>query len=322
MASIEWFRLWHDMPNDPKWRTISRASGQPISTVLAVALHLMVDASRNVTRGHVTVTAEDVASAIDVTDDAVEAIFSAMQGRILNGDRLTGWDRRQPKREDVGDYEGGVKSAAQRKREQRAREKMEAEGKHGGDVTRCHAMSRDVTLDKDKDKETDKDKDKEADKDKEKEKERTASEETTGVGAPIAESASRDAPPTPADQTEKTSATSATLPPATRKSATRLPEEWVLPKAWGDWALDERPDMTAEDVRGEGECFADYWHAKAGADARKADWLATWRNWVRRANGGGGRLVQNRGRPDNSQQAIEERNRAVLAQWAQGSSDH
>ncbi|EOP2197647.1 hypothetical protein QSF09_003200, partial [Escherichia coli] len=22
-----WLRLWHDMPNDPKWRTISRVSG-------------------------------------------------------------------------------------------------------------------------------------------------------------------------------------------------------------------------------------------------------------------------------------------------------
>jgi hypothetical protein len=27
--------------------------------------------------------------------------------------------------------------------------------------------------------------------------------------------------------------------------------------------------------------FRDYWLAKAGAHARKVDWLATWRNWVR-----------------------------------------
>ncbi|QXP89479.1 hypothetical protein [Methylococcus capsulatus] len=30
------------------------------------------------------------------------------------------------------------------------------------------------------------------------------------------------------------------------------------------------------------EIFRDYWVAKSGADARKADWGATWRNWVRR----------------------------------------
>lgn len=156
MAAIEWFRLWHDMPNDPKWRTVARVSGQSIATVLAVALHLMVDASRNVTRGHVSVTAEDVASALDVTDEAVEAIFSAMQGRVLDGDRLTGWEKRQPKREDLGNPETGVKSAAERKRAQREREKQAHGAAGNGGKSASHDESRDVTLDKDtdKDKET------------------------------------------------------------------------------------------------------------------------------------------------------------------------
>ena len=153
MAAIEWFRLWHDMPNDPKWRTVARTSGQPISLVLSVALHLMVDASRNVTRGHVTVTAEDVASALDVTDEAIEAIFKAMQGRVLDGDRLSGWEKRQPKREDAGNPETGAKSAAERKRDQRERERQAQES--GGNGV-CHGESRDVTLDTDKD--TDKEK--------------------------------------------------------------------------------------------------------------------------------------------------------------------
>ncbi|EEY1967912.1 phage replisome organizer, partial [Escherichia coli] len=47
-----WLRLWHDMPNDPKWRTIARVSGQPIATVMAVYIHLLVSASRNVTKCH------------------------------------------------------------------------------------------------------------------------------------------------------------------------------------------------------------------------------------------------------------------------------
>ncbi len=29
--------------------------------------------------------------------------------------------------------------------------------------------------------------------------------------------------------------------------------------------------------------FVDYWIAKAGKDACKVDWNATWRNWIRRA---------------------------------------
>ncbi|MFZ3151206.1 MAG: hypothetical protein WA116_05925, partial [Anaerolineaceae bacterium] len=156
MAAIDWFRLWHDMPNDPKWRTVARASGQPISLVLSVALHLMVDASRNVTRGHVTVTVEDVASALDVTDDAIEAIFKAMQGRVMDGDRLTGWEKRQPKREDAGNPETGAKSAVERKREQREREKQAQEADGKGADSAGHEASRNVTLDTDTD--TDKEK--------------------------------------------------------------------------------------------------------------------------------------------------------------------
>ncbi|RIE86619.1 hypothetical protein UL68_23555, partial [Shigella dysenteriae] len=66
-----WLRLWHDMPNDPKWRTIARVSGQPIATVMAVYIHLLVSASRNVTRGHIDVTTEDLASALDVTEEVI-----------------------------------------------------------------------------------------------------------------------------------------------------------------------------------------------------------------------------------------------------------
>lgn len=62
-----------------------------------------------------------------------------------SGEMLSGWEKRQPKREDAGDPESGAKSAAQRKREQREREKAEQE-KIG-----CHDESRNVTLDKDKD---------------------------------------------------------------------------------------------------------------------------------------------------------------------------
>ncbi|MEF3068022.1 hypothetical protein [Pandoraea apista] len=142
MAGIDWLRLWHDMPNDPKWRTIARISGQPVALVISVYVHLMVDASRNVTRGHTDVTNEDIASALDVTDDAIASIRSAMQGRVLEGDELTGWDNRQPKKEDAGNPETGAKSAAQRKREQRERQKS-AESQ--AEPSSRHDESRDVT---------------------------------------------------------------------------------------------------------------------------------------------------------------------------------
>ena len=40
---------------------------------------------------------------------------------------------------------------------------------------------------------------------------------------------------------------------------------------------------THETVRSEADKFRDHWHGKAGRDATKADWQATWRNWCRNA---------------------------------------
>jgi hypothetical protein len=96
----QWLRLWHELPNDPKWRTIARASGEPIPSVIAVYLHLIVSASMNVTRGTINVIPEDIASALDIGTDSVTHIMDAMQDRVLDVDRITGWKNRQPERED------------------------------------------------------------------------------------------------------------------------------------------------------------------------------------------------------------------------------
>ncbi|MBM1556685.1 YdaU family protein [Sulfitobacter mediterraneus] len=66
---------------------------------------------------------------------------------------------------------------------------------------------------------------------------------------------------------------------ASPKKAHRLPENWTLPKQYGDWAIEQGwPDQA---VRLEAEKFRDFWVSKAGRDAAKLDWLATWRNWMR-----------------------------------------
>lgn len=67
-----------------------------------------------------------------------------------------------------------------------------------------------------------------------------------------------------------------------KSNGTRLPNDWVLPKSWGDWALAERAEWQPENVRHVADSFRDYWVSAAGKDARKADWEATWRNWVRK----------------------------------------
>nr|WP_262381522.1 DnaT-like ssDNA-binding domain-containing protein [Pseudomonas sp. WS 5410] len=62
-----------------------------------------------------------------------------MQGRVLDGDLVSGWESRQPKREDAGTNEYGPKSARQRKRDERERKKQQAENDG------CHDASRSVT---------------------------------------------------------------------------------------------------------------------------------------------------------------------------------
>jgi hypothetical protein len=62
--------------------------------------------------------------------------------------------------------------------------------------------------------------------------------------------------------------------------ATRLKPDWYLPEPWGRWAL-ENLHITRDQIYTEAESFADYWHGKSGKDARKTNWEATWRNWLR-----------------------------------------
>lgn len=96
----QWLRLWHDMPNDPKWRTISRRSRQPITTVIAAYVHLLVMASIAEERGTIQVNEEDLANALDSGVDSIKAILAAMEGKVIKDNRLIGWNKRQPIKED------------------------------------------------------------------------------------------------------------------------------------------------------------------------------------------------------------------------------
>jgi len=90
------------MPTDPVWRVIARESGEPVSLVMSVFLVHMVNASQSVTRDGVThgIVTDEIACLLDATVPQITAIIESMQGRVLDGPKLTGWEKRQPKRED------------------------------------------------------------------------------------------------------------------------------------------------------------------------------------------------------------------------------
>ncbi len=77
---------------------------------------------------------------------------------------------------------------------------------------------------------------------------------------------------------EDTSSLRSEVEPASPQRGSRLPTDWQLPDDWAAWAKQTRPELNPNETA---QRFADYWHGVAGAKGRKADWLATWRNWVR-----------------------------------------
>lgn len=62
---------------------------------------------------------------------------------------------------------------------------------------------------------------------------------------------------------------------------TRLPPHWEPSAEDHDFARRERPDL---DLAAELAKFRDHWAACPGRAGVKADWSATWRNWIRRAD--------------------------------------
>lgn len=76
--------------------------------------------------------------------------------------------------------------------------------------------------------------------------------------------------------------------------ATRLPDDWNPSNADIEFA-----NQTGVDWIKNAEIFRDYWVAQPGVKGRKANWSATWRNWVRRAS------EQRVTRPQSKETAIE-----------------
>lgn len=72
-------------------------------------------------------------------------------------------------------------------------------------------------------------------------------------------------------------------PQKSSSKGSRLPDDWKPDEVLLAWAKSERPDLNLKLTV---ESFRDFWLAKPGKDGAKADWGATFRNWVRREKQG------------------------------------
>lgn len=134
-GGIDWFRWHHGCVTDEKFRLVGRIAKASVAEVIAVWARLLELASQNEDRGNIgdpDLLAIDCLLGLD--DGKAEAIVNAMRARrmIDEAGKLTGWERRQPKREREDD-------SAERVRRRRERN---ASGEH---VTPCNATQRQET---------------------------------------------------------------------------------------------------------------------------------------------------------------------------------
>lgn len=73
---------------------------------------------------------------------------------------------------------------------------------------------------------------------------------------------------------------------SSKKIGSRLPEDWEPDRVFAT-----REGLSASDINREADKFRDYWRGMTGQRGVKADWAATWRNWVRKAVEGKSHLV-------------------------------
>ncbi|CAB4164248.1 Protein of unknown function DUF1376 [uncultured Caudovirales phage] len=66
---------------------------------------------------------------------------------------------------------------------------------------------------------------------------------------------------------------------------TRISSDWILTPELEQWAEEHLQSINLSsdegDIQRQADKFKDYWLAASGAKARKVDWLATWKNWIR-----------------------------------------
>ena len=89
--------------------------------------------------------------------------------------------------------------------------------------------------------------------------------------------ASRPSRPDPTRPTKDTPPATPGPPKGDRRGHP-LPEGFAVTEEMAAWAREKAPTCGTADH----EAFCDYWRGIPGAKGRKLDWVATWRNWMRR----------------------------------------
>lgn len=149
---MDWFRWHHGTVADRKWPRIASRAGTTVANVIAVWAALLEAASQAEDRGAVHLSdddCEDLDAALGMPADTTRAVIAELCARDLIGadNRLTAWDRRQPRRERDD-------NSAERVRKYRERQRAASSGEAAQEtpgmasetgVTPCNAAETEET---------------------------------------------------------------------------------------------------------------------------------------------------------------------------------
>lgn len=128
-----WFRVWNGISTDDKLMLVAKTTKSRLADVLAIWVYLLDQASQSDERGTIQIIdADDIGTLLDIAPDTVKSILTSMRTRkIIAGNSVSNWKKRQPMRED---------DSRERVRKLRG-EKANAEHlQHDGEnVTQCNA---------------------------------------------------------------------------------------------------------------------------------------------------------------------------------------
>lgn len=284
MKAMPWLRVYTEMPGDMKLRRVAKLARAPMATVLSVWVCMLCHAGGHAGDSRGTLAGWDdgtIATGLDLEDEQVTAIRAAMQGLLLDGEVLIGWERRQG---ELLPTDGRPAStSAERMRRMRERKAAATGGDDVTDVTRdvtpvtpeasspatmvtavTEAASHvtpvaDVTALEERR--------------EEEEKRIDSSGFGEGVQGEVAQRADR------APQPQPNQPTLAAPKPTRQPRGFRLPGEWA-PR---DDAL-ELASRLGLDGHHQAGRFRDHWKAEDGPNSKKLDWDAAFRTWLHRAN--------------------------------------
>ena len=242
---MQWFRWYRGACEDGKFRMVARNGGVTVATVIGLWAALLEDAADPEHRGIATRGEDFYAAILDLGGEQVQRILEAMSDAgLVKIDAFNITITNWNERQ----FETDTKDPTNAERQRRHRQKRKADAE-------TRESNGSVTAETRPDTDTD-----------------TDITPLSPSGTPPPCEPEVVSGPRP----ERCPAIEPKPPP----KATRLPSDWSLPSPWRCWGIEAGFPAARIDV--EGEKFRDYWRAKAGKDATKRDWQATWRNWIRR----------------------------------------